>query len=400
MPSRRASVALTVLGAVLLAGAAVGLVRTSSSDTSPDGRPARAGVDGPRAPRASVLEPAGAPPTATTLPHPPRTVTGDRAGFATTWTFERARHLPESLADIDAMAATGARWIRLGARWGLIERRPGEYDWSTLDRLVEAAVDHGMSVLGFASGPPEWQAAPGCRTTNCAPRDLDAYARFLATAAARYAPLGVRHWEVWNEPNLAEFWSPRPDPAAYAELQRLAYTRIAAAVPTAVVITGGLAPAGDAGGDVEPLRFMEEVYRHGAQGYFDAVGVHPYAFPYRPSTAAAYNTFLKVPALHELMAAHGDGSKLIWGTEVGAPTRGPRGVGEDGQARWLAEYYGTWNGWSFTGPLLWYEIRDAGGSGHDIDSFGLLRPDRSPKPGWRAFRSMVASGGRLPPGAP
>lgn len=359
MPSRRASVALTVLGAVLLAGAAVGLARTYP-DAGLEGRSAPAGVDGPRAPRAAVLTP----------------------------------------ADVDAMAATGARWIRLGARWGLIERRPGEYDWSTLDRLVEAAVEHGMSVLGFASGPPEWQAAPGCRTTNCAPRDLAAYARFLATAATRYAPLGVRHWEVWNEPNLAEFWSPRPDPAAYAELQRLAYAEITAAVPTAVVITGGLAPAGNGGGDVEPLRFMEEVYRYGAQGYFDAVGVHPYAFPYRPSTAADYNTFLKVPALHQLMAAHGDGSKLIWGTEVGAPTRGTRGVGEDGQARWLAEYYETWNGWSFTGPLLWYEVRDAGGSGHDIDSFGLLRPDRSPKPGWRAFRSMVDSGGRLPPGAP
>jgi len=398
VPSPRAAAALAVVGAVLLVGAAVGLARSSSDHGS--GAPGRrSGADGPRAPEPVVLPPASAP-TATTLPHPPRTVTGDRAGFATDWTFERPRYLARSLADVDTMAATGARWVRLGARWDVIEERPGEYDWSTLDAVMGAAVDHGMSVLGIAGGPPAWQAAPGCRSTNCAPRDPAAYARFIATAAARYAPLGVRHWEVWNEPNLAEFWSPRPDPAAYARLQRLAYTEIKAAVPTAVVLSGGLAPAGDGGGDFEPLQFMQEVYRHGAQGYFDAVAVHPYAFPYRPLRAAAYNAFLKVRALHEIMAAHGDGSKLIWGTEVGAPTRGPRGVGEVGQASWLSDYYTAWNGWAFTGPLLWYELRDAGPDRADIESFGLLRADRTPKPAWTAWRAMIEAGGRLPAGAP
>lgn len=399
MPSRSVTVAVTVVGAVLLVGAAAGLARPDDGGRGA-GEGAGSPSAGPGATLPAVAPPAGTAPTTTTLPHPARTVTGDRAGFATTWTFERPGHLAGSLADIDAMAATGARWVRLGARWDVIETRPGHYDWSTLDRTVGAAVDHGMSVLGIAGGPPSWQAAPGCDSTNCAPRDPAAYARFIATAAARYAPLGVRHWEVWNEPNLAEFWSPHPDPAAYVLLQRLSYEAIKAAVPTAVVITGGLAPAGDADGNIEPLRFMREVYRHGGRGWFDAVAIHPYAFPYPPHRAAGYNTFLKAPALHDLMAAQGDGSKLIWGTEVGAPSRGARGVGEQGQARWLTDYYGTWNGWAFTGPLLWYELRDAGRGGDDIDNFGLLGADRNPKPAWHAFREMVEAGGRLPAGAP
>ncbi len=405
VPSRRSMVTLTVLGLVLLAGAA-GLVR-SSPDRDPDGGsgPRAGGTEhdttgGTHGTGPAVDPPPASATTTTTRPRPPRTVTGDRAGFATTWTFGRPGYEAQTIADLDAMAASGARWVRVGAPWGRVEARPGHYDWSEPDRVVKAAVDRGLSVLGISGNPAGWAAAPGCRTHNCAPADVAAYARFLADAAAHFAPLGVRHWEVWNEPNTAEFWSPGADPAAYAELQRLAYRGIKAAVPTAVVVTGGLAPAGEGGGDMEPLHFMEEVYRHGAQGHFDAVAVHPYAFPYPPDRAADYNTFLKVPRLHDLMAAHGDGAKPIWGTEVGAPSRGPRGIGEDRQADWLTRYYRTWNAWSFTGPLLWYELHDFGAGRSDIEAFGLLRHDRSPKPAWRAWLSMIGAGDRLPAGTP
>ncbi len=37
----------------------------------------------------------------------------------------------------------------------------------------------------------------------------------MQTAVKRYAPKGVKVWGVWNEPNLTNFWSPKPDPAAY-----------------------------------------------------------------------------------------------------------------------------------------------------------------------------------------
>ncbi len=118
---------------------------------------------------------------------------------------------------------------------------------------------------------------------------------------------------------------------------------------------------------------------------------HPYQFPSPPTASSDTNAFLQTEQLHEIMEKYGDGAKKIWGTEVGAPTRGAHSVSENDQAAWLDQYYGTWNSWSFTGPLLWYTARDGGRSNTLEDSFGLVRSNRSPKPALAAFKEMVAS---------
>ena len=96
------------------------------------------------------------------------------------------------------------------------------------------------------------------------------------------------------------------------------------------------------------------------------------------------------------MVSFGDGAKKIWGTEVGAPTRGPRSVSETNQAMWLRDYYDIWNGWAFTGPLFWYSARDTGNANTLEDSYGLVHHDRTPKPALAAFKAMVDSSGPEP----
>ena len=120
-------------------------------------------------------------------------------------------------------------------------------------------------------------AAAGGTSDKSPPADPAAFARFAAQAARRYAPLGVHHWEIWNEPNLAAFWMPRADPAAYARLLVDAAAAIRAADPRAVVILGGLAPGADDGGNRSPLGFLRDVYAAGAKCAFDAVGFIPTA---------------------------------------------------------------------------------------------------------------------------
>lgn len=41
--------------------------------------------------------------------------------------------------------------------------------------------------------------------------------------------MGVHAYEVWNEPNIVNFWAPGPDPARYTQLLKLAYPAITAA---------------------------------------------------------------------------------------------------------------------------------------------------------------------------
>ena len=90
------------------------------------------------------------------------------------------------------------------------------------------------------------------------------------------------------------------------------------------------------------------------------------------------------------MAAQGDGNKLIWATETGAPTRGEASVSESKQAQWVQDYYSVWNGWSFTGPMLWYSIRDLSTRSEQQQAFGMLRANGSPKQAFLVFSRILA----------
>ncbi len=340
-----------------------------------------------------------APPTTTTTPSPPParfTITGTRSGFAHGYELVRRESPADVDADLDLMAGTGAEWLRVGISWGQVEPQPGAANWTGIDRVVHGALARGMSVVAAVSSAPDWAAAPGCRQFECAPRDPAQYAAFMRAVVARYAPLGVHHWEIWNEPNHAPFWGPRPDPVVYTEVLKQASIAIHALDPNAVVMSGGLSPAPDAGAEISPVRFLRRVYELGGGPYLDAVAHHPYQYPDRPTAPDATNAFLQTQALHDVMVEFGDGSKQIWGTEAGAPTRGPRSVTEANQAVWLRELYDVWNGWSFTGPLLWYAARDTGTKSTVEDSYGLVRNNRTAKPGLAAFDAMVRSSSLAP----
>lgn len=357
----------------------------------------------PRAERRAPTDPPGAqaPPTATLpltgAPEPRRfTRTGDRAGFA--HGFELNRRVPpeEVERDLDLMAATGARWLRATVDWGHIEPQPGVFDWSGTDRVVDGALARGMSVLAAVTYAPPWAAHPGCRTGECAPRDPEAFGAFASVVATRYAPRGVHHFEIWNEPNHAVFWSPGADPVAYTKTLAAASRAIHAVDARATVLSGGLSPAPDGGGELSPLTFLRRVYEAGGGPNLDAVAHHPYQYPNHPLSPEATNAFLQTRQLHLLMSEFGDGAKRVWGTEVGAPTRGPRSVDESDQAEWLRAYYALWNEWSFTGPLLWFSARDKSAGATNEDAYGLVHHDRSPKPALDAFTEMVESSPLVP----
>jgi hypothetical protein len=237
---------------------------------------------------------------------------------------------------------------------------------------------------------------PGCPRDTCAPRNPSDYARFARIAAQRYGPLGVTHWEIWNEPNHVQFWLPRPDARAYASTLVQASTAIKAVQPGATIVTGGMSPAPDADGEISPVTFLRGIYDAGAGPSFDAVGHHPYQYPDSPTADEPGNAFLQTQLLHEIMVQHGDGAKEIWGTEVGAPTRGRNSVGERSQVEWVRLYYDIWNSWSFTGPLFWFTARDPGNGADNEQSYGLYRHDRSPKPALAAFETMIRSSALLP----
>jgi hypothetical protein len=57
------------------------------------------------------------------------------------------RHTLYAKRDFEALLAFGITTAREGARWHLIEREPGQYDFATLDVILNAAAETGVEVI-------------------------------------------------------------------------------------------------------------------------------------------------------------------------------------------------------------------------------------------------------------
>ena len=297
---------------------------------------------------------------------------------------------------LDDLVTLGVGWVRFDFAWPVIQPDgPDAYDWAPFDRVVSAVEARGIRILGILDYTPPW--ACGCDDIFRPPTDPADFGRFAAAAAARYGPMGVHHWEIWNEPNVSSFWHPAPDPGAYTRLLQEAANGIRAADPEAFIVSGGLAPAADDGTDIAPVTFLTAMYADGAEPYFDAVGHHPYTFPVDISVTEPWSAWQQMAgtdvSLRSVMTANGDSAKTIWMTEFGAPTGGDPDaqVTEAAQAALVTEAYAAARALPWAGPLFWYSYRDRGTAPDDRENFfGLVANDFTPKPAFDAYRLSAA----------
>ncbi|RYF66739.1 MAG: beta-xylosidase, partial [Comamonadaceae bacterium] len=243
---------------------------------------------------------------------------------------------------------------------------------------------------GLIAYTPAW--ANGGASKFHPPSADDDYARFAGRLARHFSAGRVLAWEIWNEPNLGQFWSPRADAAAYAALLGKAYSAIRTADPNAIVVSGGLAQPYPSARDTDALEFVRVICAASArERCFDAIGNHPYDSPRLPSERAAHNWQKMVgtaPAnLRGMLAGHGRPETPVWITEYGAPTLGADSYGtvvsEDRQARMLEEAFRLVSGYPWSGPLFWYNFKDfcpPDPAQSPECFFGLLRHDGTYKP--------------------
>lgn len=312
---------------------------------------------------------------------------------------------PSQLArDLDRVAASGATWLRLDVSWSDFEPAQGRYDWDEVDRVVAAARSRDLKVLGILGGMPAW-IRPANTEWNYGPRteaQRAAYARFASVAAQRYRD-SIHAWEIWNEPNLPQFWQPRPSVEDYGKLLKVAYPAVKAASPSAVVLAGGTG-GGSAPGTVDAITWYRGLYAAGLKTSFDVLAVHPYTNP----NEANSEELAKVAPIRALATSHGDSTKPIWGTESGIPTAGEWSTTEEGAARLLLDTYALWQTIPHHGPLFAYTLNDIpindsinGIPGDDrLGHFGLFRQDGTPKPAYAALQHVstnVKDAGRKNP---
>lgn len=214
-----------------------------------------------------------------------------------------SRHGDHELAadEFNLMREAGIGWARTDFDWTTVQQAPnGPWDFSLFDATVQKAEEGGVTILPILAYDVPW-ATP-------AYRHLDLWLEYVQKTVSRYKDR-LRYWEVWNEPDLMQFWKETPDPANYAALLKATYVEIKKIDPELKVVLGGLSGI--------PYGYIEGIYKADAGPFLDVMAVHPYRYPDTPEARSLKDD---LDRLRELMARYDDKDKPIWITEIGWPT--------------------------------------------------------------------------------
>lgn len=321
-----------------------------------------------------------------------------------------------------AIAGAGVGSVRASITWQEIQScRPGtlfcsgQFEWQRYDEWVGALARAGLTLdvlLGWsatwASSQFGQELAPPAN-----PAEFAVYAKAVATRYGRdgefwranpalpYRPVAT--FEVWNEPNMAHWWRPTPDPGAYAGLYLTTRDAIKNIDPAATVIVGGIAAAPettwDGRADVEFLREMYE-RRPDLRGRVDGVGFHPYA----PTPA---DVLQRVAEMRAVLRDVGEPAVPLMLTEIGWPTRGDSDnvvASDDVAAQYVRDaLVGLSQSGCGVARITWYTwVAPEQDPSESIDWMGLVNRDASPKPAGTAFVQTTGAitAGQIPVSAP
>jgi hypothetical protein len=340
-------------------------------------------------------------------------------------------------------AEAGALWNRWAMYWDQIERSSGAYDWSAVDRAVEADQEHGFATNAILLGTPGFYSSLAAQSAGPTPRVEDksaalavmrgqpfrraagapiappaglyaptfadgtdalapgkainganVWARFVAAAVARYGSR-VEAWEIWNEPDFSQFWS--GSVADYARLLKVAWLAARSVDPGARILVGGMMYwewTNRAGVEHAWLRaFLDEQARdqsapaHGH--YFDAIPWHFYS---RPS-----DTYDRVRSAVNLLVSRGVHGKAYWVNESNAPACGEpplyvscsdRNYKGSASVDEQADYVVQSLAYALAADVERYMVFQYADDGQG-ESFGLFRNDGTPRPAYRALQTIV-----------
>jgi hypothetical protein len=145
---------------------------------------------------------------------------------------------------LDATRDAKLRWVRIDLNWFNAQPTPAAPDFSLFDTIVDEAQARGLSVLAVVGYTPDWASAgdqKGGGALNDVPKE-GTYADFVKATVEHFQGK-ITHYELWNEPNLEQFFEGNPDDY----VQRVLLPGAAAvhqACPSCVVLAPGLATVG------------------------------------------------------------------------------------------------------------------------------------------------------------
>jgi hypothetical protein len=194
-------------------------------------------------------------------------------------------------------------------RWPDLEPTKGQWRFDLLDKYLALAEAHHTQVLLPLGVTPHWASAqPDMKSgwqqpgLTAEPRDMEDWRDFVRHVAT-HCKGRVQAYEIWNEPNLKQYWVGSTD--ELVALTREAHDIIKQVDPNVLIVS----PAATTGSGVN---WLNEFLSKGGSQYVDVVGFHFYVFPQPPEAMVGL-----IQRVRQTMASNGVGGKQLWGTEAG-----------------------------------------------------------------------------------
>ncbi len=197
-----------------------------------------------------------------------------------------------------------------GVAWPDLEPRNSNWDFRLLDQYVALAQAHNVDLLLPLGLTPTWASSrPGepslyFQPGNLAgPKYIEDWRTYVSTVARRYKGR-IHNYEIWNEPNLQEYWT-----GTTKELINLAHeaSQILHDIDPTITIVGPSATDHETG-----PAWLDEYLSAGGGMYLDAIAHHLYVFPSPPEAITPF-----AGRVRQVMAKHGMSNKPLWNSELG-----------------------------------------------------------------------------------
>lgn len=194
--------------------------------------------------------------------------------------------------------------------WEQLENKKGKWDFSRLDRYVAMAELNHIDILLPLSNTPQWAAArPNDRSgykpgNSSEPANMEDWRRYVRTIGERYKGR-IRHYQVWNEPNIKLFYTGTP--AKLVELTCEASKILKEIDSRNQVVSAGSSPGGK-----DHSGYLNTFLALGGKDCIDIVGHHFYVPLSSPEAMVPL-----IREVRDVMEKNGIGHKSLWNTETG-----------------------------------------------------------------------------------
>jgi hypothetical protein len=194
-----------------------------------------------------------------------------------------------------------------GVCWPDVEPNRWQWQFDRLDRYVSLAEKHGTSILLPLGGSPTWASArPDVPSAYQAgftaePANLEDWRTYVRTVVLRYKGR-IRSYEIWNEPNLKDFWSGTTD--QMVTLTKEASQIIHVVDPNAIVVSPSA--TADFG-----IPWLAEFLKKGGGQFVDVIGYHFYVAKLPEELVPL------IQQVRQVISQNGLADKPLWNTESG-----------------------------------------------------------------------------------